>query len=267
MIGGARGRYTHRVAAPSKPPARPGSSLANAPPQGEDSIQKSRRERDELQRDVQSIEEELEALKARYEAYFLGIERREPNRWRDEVKKKVARVKTAFTRNAGLRFRIQALNARYLSYERLWMRSVREKEEGTYRRDLFKARLRRRGEKPKETDAKAATPAGAAPVAATATPARATTPVPAPASTPAPTPRPAAPPGPVSDAQLRALYDAYVAAKKSCNEDVSKLTYDAVAKSVSKQVPELITRYKAKSVEFKVEVKDGRAVLKAIPKV
>jgi hypothetical protein len=66
---------------------------------------------------------------------------------------------------------------------------------------------------------------------------------------------------------MRALYDAYVAAKRSCNEDVSKLTYDAVAKSVSKQVPELMTRYKAKSVEFKVEVKDGRAVLKAIPKV
>jgi len=40
-----------------------------------------------------------------------------------------------------------------------------------------------------------------------------------------------------------------------------------VAKSVAKQVPELMTRYKAKSVDFKVEVKDGRAVLKAIPKV
>ena len=48
---------------------------------------------------------------------------------------------TAFTRNAGLRFRIQSLHARYLSYERMWLRSAREKEDGTYRRDLFKARL------------------------------------------------------------------------------------------------------------------------------
>ena len=66
---------------------------------------------------------------------------------------------------------------------------------------------------------------------------------------------------------MRALYTAYVAAKKSCNEDVSRLSYDAVAKTVSKQIPELMTRFKAKSVEFKVEVKDGKAVLKAIPKV
>jgi uncharacterized protein YajQ (UPF0234 family) len=71
----------------------------------------------------------------------------------------------------------------------------------------------------------------------------------------------------MSEAQMRALYNAYVAAKKSCNEDTSRLTYDAVANTVSKQLPELMSRYKAKSVEFKVDVKDGKAVLKAIPKV
>ena len=71
---------------------------------------------------MQALEEELEALKARYEQYFLGIERREPVRWREELKRNVARVKGAFTRNAGLRFRIQTLHARYLSYERLWLR-------------------------------------------------------------------------------------------------------------------------------------------------
>jgi hypothetical protein len=71
----------------------------------------------------------------------------------------------------------------------------------------------------------------------------------------------------MSDAQMRALYNSYVAAKKSCNEDTSRLTYDAVASTVSKQIPELMSRYKAKSVEFKVEVKEGKAVLKAIPKV
>jgi hypothetical protein len=66
---------------------------------------------------------------------------------------------------------------------------------------------------------------------------------------------------------MRALYDSYVAAKRSCNEDTSRLTYEAVASTVSRQLPELMNRFKAKSVEFKVEVKDGKAVLKAIPKV
>jgi hypothetical protein len=161
------------------------------------------------------------------------------------MRKRVLRVKEAFTRNTGLRFRLQSLHARYLSYERLWLKSAREKEEGTYRRDLLKARLRsHRGEPAPAPPEKAA----AAKAAGAATP-------------------PAAAPEAMGAAQMRALYNAYVAAKKSCNEDVSRLTYDAVANSVSKQVPQIMTRFKAKSVEFKVEVKNGKAVLKAIPKV
>jgi len=235
----------------------------------EDALAKSKREKDELERECQALEEDIEALKAKYEMYFLGVERREPNRWREESKKRVMRIKGAFTRNTGLRFRIQSLHARFISYERLWLRSAREKEEGTYRRDLFKAKLRAHHDEPPPAPAAPAT-AGARPAAPGAAAATAGKTAPAPPYAPAPASRPpAAPPQPsaMSDAQMRALYDSYVTAKRNCREDVSKLTYEAVAKSVSKQIPELMTRYKAKSVEFKVEVKEGKAVLKAIPKV
>jgi hypothetical protein len=240
---------------PPKSSLKPGGAFKAPPPASEDAIAKSRREKDELESEVQKLEDELEELKAKYEQYFLGVERKEPARRREELRKRVLRVKEAFTRNTGLKFRVQSLHARYLSYERMWLRSAREKEEGTYHRDLFKARLRARHEEgeppPQQAPAAAARPA-----------------VPS-AQRPGVKPPPAAAPAPggMGDAQLRALYTAYVAAKKSCNEDVSRLTYEAVAKSVSKQIPELMTRYKAKTVDFKVEVKDGRAVLKAIPKV
>jgi hypothetical protein len=268
------------VAAPPRPPQKPGIAGARPP---EDAIQKSRREKDELEAEATRIEEELEELKAKYDQYFLGIERREPSRTREELRKRVLRMKEAFTRNTGLKFRIQSLHARYLSYERLWLRSAKEKEEGTYRRDLFKARLHaaHRGEAPLGSPAeKAAAPApvaAATPVPQAAAPQGqpAATGARAPAATPAPRapaapPRPGATPpkpGAMSDGQMRALYDAYVAAKRSCNEDTSRLSYDVVANTVSKQIPELMTRFKAKTVEFKVEVKDGKAVLKAIPKV
>ncbi len=117
---------------PQRPPARPGGGALD--PLG-------RQAGDALADECQKLEEELEALKAKYEMYFLGVERREPIKWREDLKKKVLRIKGAFTRNTGLRFRIQALHARYLSYERLWLRAAREKEEGTYRRDVLKARL------------------------------------------------------------------------------------------------------------------------------
>jgi hypothetical protein len=72
--------------------------------------------------------------------------------------------------------------------------------------------------------------------------------------------------GTLTDASLRAVYDAYVTAKKRCNEDVSKLSYDAVAATLRKQVPDLLKQHKAQSVEFKVVIKDGKAVLRALPK-
>src|SRR5512139_2930162 len=97
---------------------------------------------DALAETCQHLEESLEELKVKYEMYFLGVERLEPVKKRDELKRDIARLKSAFTRNTGLRFRIQSLHARYLSYERMWLRAAREREEGTYRRDLFKARLR-----------------------------------------------------------------------------------------------------------------------------
>ncbi len=254
------------MSAPIKPPLKFGAA-ASPPPVSEDALARSKREKDELESECRKLEEELEELKAKYEQYFLGVERKEPVRWREELRKRVLRVKEAFTRNTGLRFRLQSLHARYISYERLWLRSAREKEEGTYRRDVFKARLHAHHEPPRPENAAAARPAEESPPppgTPVAPPAKAAAPPQRPAAAKAP---PARPPGAMSDAQLRALYNAYVAAKKSCNEDVSRLTYDAVANSVSKQIPELMTRYKAKSVEFKVEVKSGKVVLKAIPKV
>jgi hypothetical protein len=254
------------------PPPRPPPRLGAKTP--EEAAREARHQTDELTETCKALEEELEALKAKYEMYFLGVERLEPGKWREDVRKKVLRMKSAFTRNTGLRFKIQSLHARYLSYERLWLRSAREREEGTYRRDVFKARLHAKEHAaapvPAGAAAAKATEIGTAPGPGAATPpatapaAAASSPAPAAKTTPPIARSPATPP---ADPQLRALYDAYVAAKRSCNEDVSKLSYEAVAKSVAKQIPELKARYNAKTVDFRVEVKDGKAVLKAIPRV
>ncbi|ACL63376.1 conserved hypothetical protein [Anaeromyxobacter dehalogenans 2CP-1] len=243
------------------PPQKPGRP-AGPPPSAEEAARAARHATDELTDETAKLEEELEALKARYEQYFLGTERREPAHWRDEVRKKVLRLKGAFTRNTGLRFRIQSLHARYLSYERLWQRSVREREEGTYRRDLLKAR--RHAREAEGTPAAAAASATPAPGSASASPRVES---PAAVARPSATPPPAPSAAGGDEARMRALYDAYISAKKQCHEDVSRLSYDVVARSVAKQVPEVMARFKAKSVDFRVEVKDGKAILKAIPRV
>jgi hypothetical protein len=70
----------------------------------------------------------------------------------------------------------------------------------------------------------------------------------------------------LAEPRLRAVYDAYLAAKKQCREDVSRITYESVADSLRKQVPDLLSRHGARDVEYKVLVKDGKAVLRAVPK-
>ncbi len=278
---------------PQKPGSTPRLGQKGLPKAGADPSRQPESDRhatDELADQCQQLEEDLEELKAKYEMYFLGVDRLEPARRREETKRNIARLKSAFTRNTGLRFRIQTLHARYLSYERMWLRATRQKEEGTYRRDLFKARRRAAAapEKREEPAKKLTAPAEDvdlsdwdASVTRSADPAppvfpvpppltRAIVPPPAapakPSAPPAQTAAPRAPSGGLTDEQMRSLYDAYISAKKRCNEDVSKITYESVSRSVSKQIPDILTRYKAKAVDFKVVIKDGKAILKAVPK-
>ena len=327
------------------PSVKPGLKQGPDPTAPLDPAALERASGDELSVVCAALEDELEELKAKYEMYFLGVELREPAKWREELKKQVVRLKEAFTRNTGLRFRVQTLHARFLSYERLWQRAAREREEGTYRRDIEKAKRHARGapvtnspvRTPKRAGGKPlladedvdlsdfsdlsegdaggtprpiATPRpGALPAAARPPIPPATAPTPAaptaglprpgagpatPVLTPPPKPRapkveapptlqrvgpvvtpppraaptPAAPPAPrLGEQQMRELYDAYVTAKKRCNEDVSRISYDAVARSVSKQIPEIMQQHKARSVEFKVVIKNGKARLTAVPKI
>ncbi|WP_395813999.1 MXAN_5187 C-terminal domain-containing protein [Archangium minus] len=292
-----------------------------------------------------AIEADLAALKVTYEQYFLGMERVPPTRQYEDLKKRVERLKTSFVRNTAAKFRVQSIHGKFVTYERLWQRTLQEIENGTYKRDLVKAK--RRVEKQKKPDAKARSqevvelpdedfdvqevsepvpfrgvpsvaplvPSVAplvpsvkplVPSVAPVTPPRGTgvpsipsvaplvpavapvvprvapaippvapaVPPVAPVAARSPTaPKPAAPrppaasgPTQLSDDNLKSVYNAYVAAKRRNNEDTSKMSYDSIAASLRKQVPELMKQHGAKSVEFKVVIKDGKAVLKAVPK-
>jgi len=106
---------------------------------------------------------------------------------------------------------------------------------------------------------------------------------PAPKPAAAPARMPAAPPRPapaaaakaggpsnltaaLSDQKLKVVFDAYVQAKRRCQEDTSKLSYDQMAANLRKQVPELVKKAGAQGVDFKVVIKDGKAILRAVPK-
>ncbi|MBI5544330.1 MAG: hypothetical protein HY901_10600 [Deltaproteobacteria bacterium] len=328
---------------------------------------------------AKQLDEELAALRARFDQYFLGLDRKNPEKDLQDYRRRLLQLKGAFLRNTSLKFRVQSLWQKFSSYERLWLKSLREIEEGTYFRDLAKLRRRsqRQGERPEaktkeeagkqdaperkdffeldddlEVDfideplevppapvASAASPwaaltsqkAGPGPLSPSGKPApRQPTPPPPPlhavappqpsvakplprqASSPAASPaggaqpirrQPSIPPLPPSGAvggqqplsrpkpplqpaaqtsrpaaalassgeglssdKVQRIYDAFITAKKRCRESTDGLTLEAVEHSLRKQVPQLMREHNAKSVDFKVVIKDGKAVLKAVPK-
>ena len=254
----------------------------------------------DVQKECEALESEIASLKASYDQYFLGLERRPPTDKHNELKKRVGQLKGFFVRSTALRFRSQSLAQKFATYERLWQRTLQEIENGTYHRHLARARRRQTG-----TDAAAAKAASSerkpgrddfsidevspeeaeallsgaafakkpvAPTVAPVAPMAPMAPVVPPVAPARPASRPAAPQGQqgsaaaLSDEKLRAVYDALVKAKKRCNEDVSKLSYDQVAQSLRKQVPDLMQKHNARGVEFKVVIKDGKALLRAVPK-
>jgi hypothetical protein len=200
------------------------------------------------------------------------------------VRRHLLALKGLWVRQTAAKFRVQAAAQKYATYDRLWQRTMQEIEAGTYQRDLQRVK-RRHPKEAAKAEIPAGTPAGAIPPTGP-TPAAARPPSP-PATEPAPprappvvpsSPGPALPPrvSPVvppvaapaalSDQTLRGVYDAYLQAKKRCNEDTSKLNFEQLAQTLRRQAPELMKKHQAQAIEFKVVIKDGKALLRAVPK-
>ncbi len=180
--------------------------------------------------DLDELEEAITNLQVLYEKYFLGIDRRPPEQERLRVSRKMREMRTTMVRNTALKFRINTLFAKLISFERMWDRTLREIEEGTYKRDVFKAKLHL-----KERDhKKEGRPAAAAPAE-------------------------------IPEPQLRKLYDTYLLARQRCGEPTDGISFESVANRIRAQVPQLKEKHKARNIEFKVVIKGGKAVLKAIP--
>ena len=185
---------------------------------------------EKLAEELDTVDDDLTNLQVLYEKYFLGIDRRPPDLERKSVSGRLRTMRTTVIKNTGLKFRINTLFAKLISYERMWDRTLREIEDGTYKRDVFKAKYRiaQRDKKP----------------------------------------APAAPEPPkveLSDDKLRRLYDTYLVARQRTGEPIDGLSFDAIASKIRAQVPVLMQKHNAKRVEFKVVIKGGKAVLKAVP--
>ncbi len=242
----------------------------------------------------------VERVKQLYEQYFMGIEKMEPLVARKEVTRAMLLLQQQYIRNTGLRFRFQTMLQKWSIYITYWTRTLREIENGTNARHVQKAKraaARDGRELPKElvpSTRRSSSSENVKPPVEVTRPSLLTPPVPvptqpqakAPSTLPPPLPRaamppplpgsrpPAAPPpsprppaptvAGMSEAELRQLHQKFGEARKQAGE-AGAVSYEALVSSLSRQVPKLLEQPGVKSVRFDVAVKDGKAILKAIP--
>lgn len=192
----------------------------------------------------------IEEMHKKFTLYFMGIEKRGPFEDREALAKELRNIRAVSSRwPTGDRFRMNQIQNRFSTYDRMWTRTMQEIENGTYRRDLNKAKRRSGDEAEQQNQGEGGAESGAPEPAA-----RGPRPAPSSSSEDA-----------LSDDRVRRLYNVYMQAKKRTGE-ATNLTYESLRAQLEKQVPAIKAKHNCASVDFKVVMKDGKAMLKAVPK-
>jgi hypothetical protein len=187
------------------------------------------------------LEENLRRLKIEYDVFFGGGSKRPPTDldWRVQAafKKHGDSQRLSFAQ----RFRFNTMQQKYAIFSDLWRKKLNIKE-GGYRRPadavLSISGLRAEEEKPKVHH-----------VAQEYEPLKVNI----------------ADPNAERD-NVRSLYDALTNARKQAHESSGPATFDSFQTFVRKKTDEIRSKYHCQTVEYEVELKDGKVKLKARPK-
>lgn len=215
----------------------------------------------------------LKRLRSLYDQWFSGIERFEPQQDRTQFETLLTRMRQQMPRNTAVRFRLQQLNQRYTTYSAYWARVSRQIEEGTYHRDVMRARRQRekreqqeaspsqRGPVELDTNIDVQAALADADAAARKMPARPAAGASRPARAAGAAARGGAG-GDISDAAIQQVYQRYVAARAKNAERTDNVKVETIAKTLRKMMPKLRAKHGDRRIDFDVVVKDGRVALR-----
>ena len=194
-----------------------------------------------LQEDLDRLDVAIRQLQVKWDLFFNGAEKKPPSELQAQVEALVRRYANVEIRNNGERFRYQGLSARFSSFNELWQKRLRAREEGKVfgQHGLRAERL----------------PPPVAP--------------PAPVAPPPPAARAAAAAGEirVSDpsrdgAAVRALYERFVEERRRAGEGQAP-AFDNFRDLIGKQTERIRAEKGALAVDFRLETKNGKVSLKA----
>lgn len=229
------------------------------------------------------FEESLEALRVAYDKYFTGVDKVAPVRLHEKVQRQLRNLEALRPRSTALRFRLAGLRARFVTYGHYWTRVLNQMERGVSRRDLRRSARAAREARVLEAQAEAKAEATRLRDEAEArareqeqdqAQARES-----PSQEPRKPPphRPARSPAskPIVDpisvgldpGHVRDVFRALVKAKRDAGESTQGLTYAALCRKLSREVPKLRERHRCDKVEFEVVAGQGKVRLRALPRM
>ena len=186
--------------------------------------------------DLDRLDVTIRQLQVKWDLFFNGQEKKPPSDLQSQVEGLIKRYANTEIRNNGERFRYQSLSARYTTFNELWQKKLRAREEGK--------------------------PFGVHGLRAEQ--------LPPPAPRPAPPPRAAAPaPGeirvsdPMRDTTaVRALYDRFVEERRRAGETRAPV-FENFRDLIHQQTERIRAEKGAHAVDFRLETRDGKVSLKA----
>lgn len=178
----------------------------------------------DLRGELDRLEQMLADLKVLYEQYFTGLAPLPPDKLHSEVKRLLRQMSAAPFRSSEINYRLRTLKHRYQTFDTYFQRVMKQREEGVYSRDVFKANLREQAalEAAYEQTAQGQASKG-----------------------------------------LKELFESYRSALEKVNGRSEELDFKAFQKSLVKRAKELRERHGIKKLTFKVVVKDGKVTVQA----
>lgn len=190
-------------------------------------LQSPSNQRRRLSEELDQLEAKIAEVRVLYEQYFVDILPLPPDKLNKEVVMLIRQMLKAPFKNSADKFRLRTLVSRYQTYHTYWTRVQKQREEGTYMKDVFKADLREKIVEEAKLDSSLA---GAA------------------------------------EKGLRQLYSTYEKALKKTGNNAGNVNFDSFKKAMLKKAKALKAQHGSQKLQYKVIVKGGKVVIKASPK-
>ena len=195
-----------------------------------------------LEEDLNGLDHSIRQLQIEWDKFFGGVERKPPNDLKARVESLIRRYANAEMRNNAERFRYQTLTARYNTFNELWSKKLRAREEGKplgvhgLKADILPPTPPRTGEGPR-ADSQLLSQFSSSEVRVAR----------------------------VDDPQAtRELFTRFLEARQAAGETAA-VKFESFQKLIASQTGRILSEKGATAVDFRLETKDGKVSLKAKP--